>query len=429
MSMMPLELDIESSPKSMSGFFSEYELVEHRTNNNVITNNDIMTIVIKNSSDYTNLSESYLQVNFKLVKAADDTDYADAARVGLANGIGCLFSRLTVRVNGQVVEVVERGDIAQNIRGLVLYSQDYGQNASNAFWYKNTGSNLFEIDTSDKNTGFESRRLRNNNGKEASAFINLAELCGFASVDKLLVNQEISFEFTRSSAAEHIFNTTALGLGKINLNRMSVWAPRIVLAPEADLTLKQSISSGISSPFMFHNWSAYVSPTLTGDVGNYRVITTSEEVDYVYVALRHLPANDQIIDATNNPQAYLNNWSSCEVSLNGRRYPLTRYTELDGTARVGLARAYNALVKSAHDKIDYSNGSNLTFDEFSNNQTILAFDLTSKAFNWTKANSTIEVHYNIETGQGNGKQLAVCLVSKKQVMINYQGGQAVVSQA
>jgi hypothetical protein len=428
--MMPLELDLESSPKSMSGYFQEYELIEHRTNNETITNNDIMTIVIKNSSDYTNLSEAYLQVQFKVVKAADGSSYTQAERVSLANGIGCLFSRMTVRINGQVSEVVERGDLAQHMRGLVLYSQDYSQNASNALWYKNTGNGTSVAATD--NAGFDSRFARtgsdaNNNAVETTAYINLSELCGIASVDKLLVNQEISLEFTRSSSSEHIFNG-GVALAKVALTRMSVWSPRIVLEPSADLVIKKSISGGVSSPFMFHNWSSYVSPTLTGNQGTYRVISTSEEVDYVYVAVRNLPDADQVIDANNNPQAYLNGWSSCEVSLNGRRYPLTRYSNLgDAQGRTGLPRAFNQLVKSAHDKVDYSNGCNLTFDEFSANQTLLAFDLTAKAFNWSKSNSTIEVHYDLEAG--NGKQLVVCLVSKKQIMVNYQGGQAVVSQA
>jgi len=430
---MPLELDLESSAKSMAGFFSEYELVEHRTNNESVLESSIFTIVLKNSSDYTNLSESYLQVNFRLVKEADNANLGAADRTTLANGISSMFSRLTVRVNGQVSEVVERCDLASLVRGTVLYSQDYAQNATNFFWYKNTGS-MASVSAVNDNAGFDSRLARTGQSLKCSAFIAMSELSGFCSVDKLLVNQEVSFEFTKSQSSEHIMAAAAVPdgaaaapAGKMLVDRMSIWSPRIVLEPSADLTIKKSISSGLSSPFNFHNWSSYVSPTLTSAQGTYRVITTSEEVDYVYVGVRKV-TNSQLISAANNPQAMLQLWQSCEISLNGRRYPLTRYNNMQAAAgSVGLARAYNALVKSANDKTDYSNGVNLTFDEFKNNQTILCFDLTAKAFNWSKSQSTIEVHYDLSDYANS--QLVVTLVSKKNVMVNYQGGQAVVSVA
>jgi hypothetical protein len=423
--MLPLELDLESSAKGMAGYFSEYELIEHRTNNESVLESSIFTIVLKNSSDYTNLSESYLQVNFRLVAEADNTALG-TARTTLANGISSMFSRLTVRVNGQVSEVVERCDLASLVRGTVLYSQDYAANATNFFYYKNRG-NGNSVAAGD-NAGFDSRLARTGNSLKCSAFIAMSELSGFCSVDKLLVNQEVSFEFTKSQSSEHIM--AAATAGKMLVDRMSVWSPRIVLEPSADLTIKKSISSGLSSPFDFHNWSSYVSPTLNSGQGNYRVITTSEEVNYVYVGVRKANGT-QVVGADNNPQRMLQNWQSCEISLNGRRYPLTRYNNLqDGAGSVGsvgLARAYNGLVKSANDKTDYSNGINLTFDEFKNNQTILCFDLTAKAFNWSKSQSTIEVHYDLSAFADS--QLVVTLVSKKNVMVNYQGGQAVVSIA
>ena len=77
--------------------------------------------------------------------------------------------------------------------------------------------------------------------------------------------------------------------------------------------------------------------------------------------------------------------------------------------------------------MDYSNGMDLSFEEFSADRCVLAFDLTAKAANWSKGSSTIEVHYDLEDGVG--KEMMVVLVSKKAIMINYNGSSAVVSQA
>ena len=45
--MTPVELNLESSPKSLQGFFNEYELIEVRTNNEVTDNAQVFTIVTK----------------------------------------------------------------------------------------------------------------------------------------------------------------------------------------------------------------------------------------------------------------------------------------------------------------------------------------------------------------------------------------------
>jgi hypothetical protein len=416
MSMTPVELNLESSPKSLQGFFNEYELIEIRSNNEVIDNSQVFTIVTKNTTDYTNLHECYISCEFQIKTVADaDTALNESA---IRNGIASLFSRITVRIGGQVVEVVERPDLAAAIRNIQLYSQDYAVMATNHVYHKNSG----DLTASATNPGYVARAARTQGGALACAYIALHELIGIASVDKLLVNQEVSLEFNKNNDNELLHGTVAC---KLLVKRLSLWMPRIVLEPSADLVIKQAISGGVQSPFMFHSWNAYVSPSLTGNVGTYRVITTAEEVDYAYVVQRTSAKAQNTAAAHTYHSAAGNAWRSCEVSLNGRRYPAQRFTDL--TSERGLSRAYASLVRCGNKKMDYSNGMDLSFEEFSADRCVLAFDLTAKAANWSKGSSTIEVHYDLEAGVG--KEMMVVLVSKKAIMINYNGSSAVVSQA
>lgn len=417
MSMTPVELNLESSPKSLQGFFNEYELIEIRTNNEVTDNSQVFTIVTKNTTDYTNLHESYISCEFQIQKA-DDTN-TGLNESAIRNGIASLFSRITLRVGGQVVEVVERPDLAAAIRNIQLYSQDYALMATNHVYHKNSG----DLTATVGNPGYVARAKRTQGGKLACAYIALHELVGIASVDKLLVNQEVSLEFNKNNDNE-LLHGSVVGC-KLLVKRLSLWMPRIVLEPSADLVIKQAISGGVQSPFMFHSWNAYVSPNLTGNTGTYRVITTAEEVDYAYVVQRTSAKAQNTAAAHTYHSAAGNAWRSCEVSLNGRRYPAQRFTDL--TSERGLSRAYASLVRCGNKKMDYSNGMDLSFEEFAADRCVLAFDLTAKASNWSKGSSTIEVHYDLEDGVG--KEMMVVLVSKKGVMINYNGSSAVVSQA
>jgi hypothetical protein len=421
MSMTPVELNLESSPKSLQGFFNEYELIEVRTNNEVTDNSQVFTIVTKNTTDYTNLHECYISCEFQIKTVADaDTGLNVCA---IRNGIASLFSRITVRIGGQVVEVVERPDLAVAIRNIQLYSQDYAVMATNHVYHKNNG----DLTATTGNPGYVARAKRTQGGALACAYIALHELIGIASVDKLLVNQEVSLEFNKNNDNELLHRAgDDQGVDcKLLVKRLSLWMPRIVLAPSADLVIKQAISGGVQSPFMFHSWNAYVSPNLTGNSGTYRVITTAEEVDYAYVIQRTSAKAQYTAAAHTYLGSGASQWRSCEVSLNGRRYPAQRFTDLDSER--GLSRAYASLVRCGNKKMDYSNGMDLSFEEFAADRCVLAFDLTAKAANWSKGSSTIEVHYDLEAG--NGKEMMVVLVSKKGVMINYNGSSAVVSQA
>ena len=416
MSMTPVELNLESSPKSLQGFFNEYELIEIRSNNENTDTSQVFTIVTKNTTDYTNLHECYISCEFQILKA--DNSNTALNESAIRNGIASLFSRITVRIGGQVVEVVERPDLAAAIRNIQLYSQDYAVMATNHVYHKNSG----DLTATTANAGYVARAKRTQGGALACAYIALHELIGIASVDKLLVNQEVSLEFNKNNDNELLHGTVAC---KLLVKRLSLWMPRIVLEPSADLVIKQAISGGVQSPFMFHSWNAYVSPNLTGNVGTYRVITTAEEVDYAYVVQRTSAKAQDTAAAHTYHSAAGNAWRSCEVSLNGRRYPAQRFTDL--TSERGLSRAYASLVRCGNKKMDYSNGMDLSFEEFSADRCVLAFDLTAKAANWSKGSSTIEVHYDLEAGVG--KEMMVVLVSKKAIMINYNGSSAVVSQA
>ena len=57
MSLLNPEYKIDESSMSMVGA-NEYEMIELKTDNNVVTNDQVFRISLKDQSNYTNLSKS-----------------------------------------------------------------------------------------------------------------------------------------------------------------------------------------------------------------------------------------------------------------------------------------------------------------------------------------------------------------------------------
>ena len=119
---------------------NEYEMIELKTDNNIVTNDQVFRISLKDQSNYTNLSKSHLELKFRIVKAADGAAFSTTSRITLRKSAMSLFSRAVLRINQQIVETLEDVALAKTIQSLLMFSQDYSSStATNQFFYKDTG--------------------------------------------------------------------------------------------------------------------------------------------------------------------------------------------------------------------------------------------------------------------------------------------------
>src|SRR5210317_1104503 len=123
MSIVETEFKIDEMPLvSMST--EERENIELLTDNVSVLDDDVFRISLKDQSTYTNLSDAYLQINFKITKL-DNSAYVAEDKVALRNSVASLFSRAVLRVNNQIVETCLDVSDSFLMKSLLHYSDDY----------------------------------------------------------------------------------------------------------------------------------------------------------------------------------------------------------------------------------------------------------------------------------------------------------------
>lgn len=438
---------------------NEENMIEYKTDNNVVDFDSVYRISYKNPSAYTNLSKSYLELQFSLVKEADGSAYNANDRVTLRKGALSLFTRAVLRINQNVVETCEDVALSKTLQSLLLFSQDYSSSAAtNQFWSKDTGNlgtdanatrpynhaavagqaanALNIVENPDYNSGFVERELRTRSSAVVTAYIPVAHLFGFCSVNKLLSNQEISIELTKSQSSQHIHRLTATDAGKVKVNKLSWWLPNVLPKASVDLALKSQMSSGLQSEFTYYNWNAYTSPNLNAGENTFKVLTTSEDIQYAFVVMRNTTkTQDSAAEHT-----YRSDIQACESRLNGRNFPNRRYDQLMNGANangVGVSRVYSELLRHMNKSNNYADGIQLSYNEFVGNnangsqgQMIIPFDFTNKPDNFAGSPTNLEILITPSaTAVGDNVQCSVVVVSKRTAMLSYSGNKATISVA
>jgi len=444
MEVIPSEYKIDELPYTMATAH-EYEMTEYRSDDATITNAQNIRIQVKDLSSYTNLANSYLEVKFRVVDAVGDP-HTGLEQITLANGVQSLFSRCVLRVQNQIVETLDEQHISSLIKGLLHYSEDFARSSgTNEFFYKDTG-NLNATATSkhshanaipvadgqgvgllainpnpNYNAGWVARFDKTKNSAVNTAIIPLSSLFGFCSVDRVISGNLIAVELTRSAVEQHL-HATAGATGRVALDKISLWCPRILPSPAIDLALKSAMGGGVRSTYKFPLYNSYVSSNLSNNPGSsvYKVLTQTEKILQVFVMLRK--GSVAVADPKTATKSQIN---ELEIRLNGRTYPSRRYDNLNSNE--GKARAYLELLKYMNRSNDFSSGIQLSFSEWDKTQ-IFSFDCSAQPNNWSKSPSTLEVVAGLATNpDGDDRQFLVCVVSERMVQIDYTGSQSTVA--
>ena len=456
MNIVPTEYKLDTKPVNMINA-SEYEMVEVRSDDNIILNAQNIRIQLKDLSTFTNLYNAYIEVHFRVVKDAHTEAvpalYTADDRIALTNSVASLFSRCVLRLQNNIVEVLDEQHISAIVKGLLLYSDDYTRTTgTNELWFKDTGDcdatatsqlpfshaqvqlgaadSLKIVENPNYNKGFAKREALCRASQTVVAHIPLSTMFGFCSIDRVITGNLVALEFTKSQATDHLHagrnadNTAQTADGKVLLDKMSLWCPRIMPSPQIDLELKSAIGGGLVSDYKYAVFNSYVSSTIpdsTNSQNVFKVLTQSEKILQAFVFFRKSGRSQ----ADPKWKTIINDkLSELEVRLNGKTYPARRYSEL--TTAVGRSRAYLELVKFMNKSTNYDSGIQLSLEEWKNT-SIYAFDLRAQPENWSKSPSTLEVVGSFTGNIGIAGNWNVCVVSERHTQINYSGSQPVVN--
>ena len=209
---------------------SEYEHLEYNpiAGTNLNDGGDI-TITIELQDIFTHPSESFLLIEGELLKN-DGTRYADADNITITNnGIMYLFKRIRYDLAEKEIESVQNPGQATTMLGLLKYPNDFSKSSGlNQLWYKGTAPNA---DT-DLNSGFNVRQnyiIKSPNPKGAFSFrVPLKHIFGFCEdYNKIIYRLNQTLTLTRDNDNNAIFRDAGVDAGKIRLDKISWYMPKI----------------------------------------------------------------------------------------------------------------------------------------------------------------------------------------------------------
>jgi len=381
---------------------------------------------LKDVNSWTNPALGYLELRVRIEASADGADTIDGRRVALANGITSLFSRTVCRLNNVVVETNELANYSNQVKNLLHMSSDLANSCGqNKGIYNDTnahscvaGARLLVgaadgIPNATWNAGFFNRqKLQNENRTNADGVVYhlpLKDLFG-CCIDRCMMNNQFSVELTRAADDFVLVGDEATAY-RVSIKRCSLWLPRIRPSPLVEAQLFQMVSEGVRSNYSFNTWSCYNSGNIAqaGGTLTQRAITQSERPLWVFTYATL--ANDSKLVSPYLTQDFI---TDIQCRVNGKLYPSVQYSRVN--TQEGKSRIYHDLCKYGGVE-----GVNLPFTDFKYN-TIIGFDVSKQTENLARSGNTIEVIATIVAGAGAETRLHTCVLSEKQFIMSYTGG-------
>ena len=213
---------------------------------NLNTDGQDIRLTIETQDIFKHPSESFLIIEGKLTKKADDTVYADDDRITLTNnGLMHLFKHIRYDLSGQEIEFVMHPGQATTMLGLLKYPDDFSKSKGlNQLWYKDT-TDAAVLAGAGTNVGFKIRQdyiIQKPNPKGTFSFrIPLKHIFGFCEdYDKVVYGLKHTLTLTRNHDNDATFRAVAAE-GQITLSKISWFMPRVTPADKDKMELYKII--------------------------------------------------------------------------------------------------------------------------------------------------------------------------------------------
>jgi len=296
---------------------------------------------------FTHPSESYLVFDGKLVKNADDTEYANADVITLTNNAKMhLFSNIKYQLSGQEIESLFHPGQATTMLGLLKFPDDFQKSTGlNQLWFKDGGATAHS--KNDKGFGIlQIYIIQKPDTKGIFSFrVSLKHIFGFCDdYGKVIYGFKHEITLVRKGDNDAIFKTEAVAAGpnnnppaieepddgKVVLTKLSWYMPHVTTNVQEKLTLYKSIESKSILPVgyrMVQCNSISVPQTITFMWG-LSVTLALEKPCWIIVAFQ----TDKSGNHEHNPSIFDHcNLTNMFVMLNSRRYPKIDYDDTNFT--------------------------------------------------------------------------------------------------
>ena len=375
----------------------EYEYKEYNPIAGAPLNRGSIVITIESQDIYTHPAESYLIIEGKLVKNADDSVYdADTLITLINNGIMYLFSDVRYHLASHEIEVLQNPGHATTILGMLKFPDDFSKSQGlNQCWIKDTGEGNTVVDGNNPNEGFKLRRNYIINMPASRGHfcfkIPLKHFLGFCEdYKKILYGMQQRLTLTRTGNDNAIFRANGVDVGKVDIERIRWFMPHVIPSDAYRLQLDKIIEKKEKIPVGYRMLQCD-NTSITGTEFTWRLgVKSSPDIPrFIIVGFQIERNNDQ----EKNPARFDNcDIGNIYVTLNAKRYPDTDYDINFNENR--FCRIYgdsSTFRKKFYDMDELVSNHNINPVDYKNLYPIFVFDVTKQSEKLKTAVSDIHV--------------------------------------
>ena len=375
----------------------EYEYKEYNPIAGAPLNRGSIVITIESQDIYTHPAESYLIVEGKLVKNADDSVYdADTLITLINNGIMYLFSDVRYHLASHEIEVLQNPGHATTILGMLKFPDDFSKSQGlNQCWIKDTGEGNTVVDGNNPNEGFKLRRnyiinMPTTRGNFCFK-IPLKHFLGFCEdYKKILYGMQQRLTLTRTGDDNAIFRANGVDVGKVDIKRIRWFMPHVIPSDAYRLQLDKIIEKKEKIPVGYRMLQCD-NTSITGTNFTWRLgVKSSPDIPrFIIVGFQIERNNSQ----EQNPARFDNcDIGNIYVTLNAKRYPDTDYDINFNDNR--FCRIYgdsSTFRKKFYNMDELVSNHNINPVDYKNLYPIFVFDVTKQSEKLKTAVSDIHI--------------------------------------
>ena len=381
----------------------EYEYKEYNPIAGAPLNRGSIVLTIEAQDIYTHPAESFLIVEGKLVKNADESVYdANTLITLINNGIMYLFSDVRYHLASHEIEVLQNPGHATTILGMLKFPDDFSKSQGlNQCWIKDTGEGNTVVDGNNPNEGFKLRRNYIINMPATRGHfcfkIPLKHFLGFCEdYKKILYGMQQRLTLTRTSDDNAIFRDGGVDPGKVDIQRIRWFMPHVIPSDAYRLHLNKIIEKKEKIPVGYRMLQCD-NTSITGTEFTWRLgVKSSPDIPrFIIVGFQIERNNNQ----EQNPARFDNcNIGNIYVTLNAKRYPDTDYDINFNENR--FCRIYgdsSTFRKKFYNMDELVSNHNINPVDYKNLYPIFVFDVTKQSEKLKTSVSDIHIKIRFNT--------------------------------
>ena len=381
----------------------DYEYKEYNPIAGAPLNRGSIVLTIEAQDIYTHPAESFLIVEGKLVKNADESVYdADTLITLINNGIMYLFSDVRYHLASHEIEVLQNPGHATTILGMLKFPDDFSKSQGlNQCWIKDTGQGNTDVGGDEPNKGFKLRRDYIINMPASRGHfcfkIPLKHFLGFCEdYKKILYGMQQRLTLTRTGDDNAIFRANAVDPGKVDIQRIRWFMPHVIPSDAYRLHLNKIIEKKEKIPVGYRMLQCD-NTSITGTEFTWRLgVKSSPDIPrFIIVGFQIERNNNQ----EQNPARFDNcNIGNIYVTLNAKRYPDTDYDINFNENR--FCRIYgdsSTFRKKFYNMDELVSNHNINPVDYKNLYPIFVFDVTKQSEKLKTAVSDIHIKMRFNT--------------------------------